>query len=64
MDELKVGESVCWRRAEQWKLKDRTGTVSAVFKEGRDQRPVYQVKFAFGILRLDENQIERLRDKP
>jgi hypothetical protein len=50
MSKFKVGDTVRWMRAVEWKLKDTVGTIKRSFPE-----------VAFGIIRLSEKQIELQR---
>lgn len=59
MSKFKVGDTVRWMRAVEWKLKDTIGTIKEIIPRSRDED--YVVQFAFGIIRLKEKQIELQR---
>jgi hypothetical protein len=61
MSKFKVGDTVRWIRAAEWKLKDTVGTIKKIIPRSKDED--YIVQFAFGILRFSEKQIELAKRK-
>ena len=57
MLQYRVGDTVWWIRAAEWKMKDPTGTIKRIFPQ-KDESIDYEVQFVFGMIRLTENQLK------
>jgi len=56
MSTFKVGETVRWIQAAEWKLKDSIGTITKII--AFDDPVAYKVRFTFGTIILGQKQIE------
>jgi hypothetical protein len=63
MSKFKVGDTVRWMRAVEWKLKNTVGTIKQIILPSRDELVEYDVTFAFGTIRLREKQIQPAKSK-
>src|SRR5262245_44663539 len=62
MSMFKVGETVRWIRAAEWKLKDSIGTITQII--AFDDPVAYKVGFTFGTIILGEKKIEAAKIGP